>query len=173
MIQSCSSMEPISIYFTIWLTLKLIKSHTGSRQLNLPYMHQKTKYILFWDKSTLFDFKQYDLKIENTIIEWIGTCCKEKYFKYVSIRIDEFLTWEFYKKYLKGKLSCAVFALAQICNLLSSKIQLTIYNSLFRLHLEYCILVHTYNHKIKLLYSLIHTWGLSGGKEPKGIEIPQ
>jgi hypothetical protein len=117
----------------------------------------KTKYILFRDKSTLVDFKQHDLKIENTSIERIGTSCKEKYFKYVGIRIDEFLTWEFHKKYVKGKLSSAVFALAQTRNLLSSKIKLTIYNSLFRSHLEYCI----------------HTWGLSGGKELKGIEILQ
>ena len=117
----------------------------------------KTKYILFRDKSTLVDFKQHDLKIENTSIERIGTSCKEKYFKYVGILIDEFLTWEFHKKYVKGKLSSAVFALAQTRNLLSSKIKLTIYNYLFRSHLEYCI----------------HTWGLSGGKELKGIEILQ
>ena len=64
---------------------------------------------------------------------------KKKYFKYVGILIDEFLTWEFHKRYVKGKLSSVVFALAQTLNLLSSKIKLTIYDSLFRSHLEYCI----------------------------------
>ena len=131
MIQSCSSMEPISIYFTIWLTLKLIKSHTGSRQLNLPYMHQKTKYILFWDKSTLFDFKQYDLNIENTSIERIGTCCKEKYFKYVGIRIDEFLTWGFHKKICKREAFKCRFCSCSNLQFTFFKIKLTIYNSLY------------------------------------------
>jgi len=55
----------------------------------------KTKFILFRKKNMPFDDQQYKLMIGDETIERIGLGCKEKYFKFVGVRFDEFLKWDF------------------------------------------------------------------------------
>ena len=55
----------------------------------------KTKYIVFRNKSMPFDDQGYNLKIGNEIIERIGSTCKDKYFKFVGVKFDEFLYWNY------------------------------------------------------------------------------
>ena len=77
------------------------------------------------------------LKIDDRAIDRIGDDCPEKYFKFVGIRIDEHLTWQAQINHVRAKLASANFALAKIKNLLPLPARLTIYNSLFKSHLEY------------------------------------
>ena len=42
-----------------------------------------------------FDDQQYKLMIGDETIQRIGLGCKEKYFKFVGVRFDEFLKWDF------------------------------------------------------------------------------
>ena len=52
------------------------------------------------------------LKIGNEYIERIEKGCKEEFFKFVGIRLDEFLTWDYHSKHICNKISSANFALS-------------------------------------------------------------
>ena len=51
----------------------------------------KTKFMIFRNKNMHFDTENCKLKIGNEILERIGTDCTNKYFKFVGLKIDEFL----------------------------------------------------------------------------------
>ena len=87
-----------------------------------------------------FDDQQYKLKIRDEIIERIGLGCKEKYFKFVGIRFDEFLKWNFQLDHISAKISSAIFALRNVKHILPLRIRKLIYESLIKSHLEYGIL---------------------------------
>ena len=86
------------------------------------------------------DFSQLNLQIGNEKIERIGDNCKDKFFKFVGIRLDEHLTWAHQINHVHSKLASGNYAIAQTKNFLPKKIRLTIYNSLFRSHMEFGIL---------------------------------
>ena len=73
-------------------------------------------------------------------IERIGQGCKEEYFKFVGIRLDEFLTWDYHSKHICNKISSANFALSRVKHILPLHIRKLVYNSLVRCHIEYGIL---------------------------------
>ena len=100
----------------------------------------KTKYILFRSKKMNIDFDHISLKIGNEKIDRIGNNCKTKYFKFVGHHLDEFMTWEHQVNHVHGKLASANFAIARSKKFLPPKIRLTLYNSLFRSHLEFGVL---------------------------------
>jgi hypothetical protein len=66
--------------------------------------------------------------------------CKEEFFKFVGIRLDEFLTFEFHTKHVANKISSANFALNRVKHILPLKIRKLVYNSLVRSHIEYGII---------------------------------
>ena len=68
----------------------------------------------------------------------IGIGCKETSFKFVGIRLDEFLQFKEHINSVKSKLASATFALSKVKNILPEYTKLTIYNSLFKSHLDYC-----------------------------------
>ena len=84
------------------------------------------------------DFKNLCLSIENCPIERIGSGCNATLFKFVGVKIDEFLHWKDHILSVKSKLSSATFALSKIKNVSPEKNKLTIYNSLFKPHIDYC-----------------------------------
>ena len=100
----------------------------------------KTKYILFRSKNMAVDFTKLQLKIGDESIERIGSNCKKKFFKFVGHHLDEFLTWEHQISHVHGKLASANYAIARTKNFLPTKIRKTLYNSLFKSHLEFGIL---------------------------------
>jgi len=100
----------------------------------------KTKFIIFRNKSMPFDDQSYSLKIGDEIIDRIGVNCREKYFKFVGIRLDEFLKWDYQLDHICNKISSATFALNSIKNVLPLSIRKLVYNSLIKSHLEYGIL---------------------------------
>jgi len=101
---------------------------------------KKTKYILFRPKNIKVDFKDLNLKIGNDPIERIGKDCPSTYFKFVGIRLDEFLDWDAHISHVATKASCGNYLLAQAKNILPMNIRKNIYNSLMRSHLEFGIL---------------------------------
>lgn len=98
----------------------------------------KTKYILFRRSNMYADFPNLSLSIDNCPIERIGIGCNESSFKFVGVKIDEFLSWKDHITCLKSKLSSVTFALSKVKNLLPEKTKCLIYNSLFKSHLDYC-----------------------------------
>ena len=100
----------------------------------------KTKYILFRTKNMPVDFTNLQLKIGEESIERIGSNCKKKFFKFVGHHIDEFLTWDHQISHVHGKLASANYAIARTKNFLPTKIRKTLYNSLFRSHMEFGIM---------------------------------
>ena len=86
------------------------------------------------------DFTDLNLKIGHENVERIGSNCKNKYFKFVGHHLDEFLTWEHQINHVHGKLASGNYAIARTKFVLPQNIKLTLYNSLFRSHLEFGIL---------------------------------
>ena len=70
-----------------------------------------TKYILFRDKKMSVDFSDLKLEIDNDNIERIGEDCKEKYFKFVRLHLDEFHTLNQHAKYVHSKAASTGYSL--------------------------------------------------------------
>ena len=100
----------------------------------------KTKYMLFRSKNMKVNFDNLNLQIGSENIERIGDDCKTKYFKFVGHRLDEHLQWDHHISHVHGKLASANYAIAQTKNYLPLNIRLTLYNSIFRSHMEFGIL---------------------------------
>ena len=81
----------------------------------------------------------FKLKIGENALERIGLDCKDKYFKFVGLRFDEFLTWEYQVDHISRKLASGNFAINSTKKLLPKKVKMLIYNSLVKSHLEYGI----------------------------------
>ena len=99
----------------------------------------KTKYMIFRDKSVIDSLLNNMLSIDGQYIERIGKGCGEESFKFVGINLDESLSWKHHINIIRNKVAGATYALSKLRNLLPSNIKLTIYNSLFKSHIEYGI----------------------------------
>jgi hypothetical protein len=117
--------------------LELAKLADWFKANRLTLNISKTKFILFRNKTQGVDFSNLHLNIDNEEIERIGFGCKEESFKFVGIHLDEYLTFDHHVKYVRGKVAGAVFALSKLRNLLPKHIKYTVYNSLFRSHIEF------------------------------------
>ena len=82
----------------------------------------------------------HPVNVPQLNVERIGSNCKNKYFKFVGHHLDEFLTWEHQINHVHGKLASGNYAIARTKFILPQNIKLTLYNSLFRSHLEFGIL---------------------------------
>ena len=82
------------------------------------------------------------LQIVNENIERIELGCEDEYFKFVGMKLDEFLTWEHHIKHVENKVSSASFALSRIKNFLPANIKKLIYNSLIKSQIEYGLIVY-------------------------------
>ena len=69
----------------------------------------------------------------------MGIDCVNKYFKFVGLKLEEFLNWDFQIEHISNKIASSIFALSQIKNILPLNIRLLVYNSLVRPHIEYGI----------------------------------
>ena len=115
--------------------LKMVAEWFKANKLTLNI--SKTKYILFRKPSMKVDFNDFELRIDNCSIERIGQDCTESSFKFVGVKIDEFLQWKDHITSVKSKLLSANFALSKTKkNLLPENTKLLICNSLIRSHLD-------------------------------------
>ncbi|NQX84229.1 MAG: reverse transcriptase family protein, partial [Mycoplasmataceae bacterium] len=102
---------------------------------------QKTKYMVFLPTGgKTDDLNNYKIKLGDTILERVGTGCKDNSIKFVGLYIDDKLRWDDQLKNVRKKLNCANFHLARSKNLLPLSARKTIYNSIFRPHLDYGLL---------------------------------
>ena len=131
-----SSSNIKELYLTANREQELIYQWFKANKLTLNT--SKTKYILFRKPDMNVDFSHLDLLIENVPIERIGNNCAESSFKFVGVKIDEFLNWKHHLTSLRSKLTSANFVLSKVRNILPENTKLTIYNSLFKSHLDYC-----------------------------------
>ena len=100
----------------------------------------KTKYIVFRTPKMKFDQSLLNIKINNVSLDRIGHNCKDTFFKFVGVRLDEYLNWDQHTKYILSKISSANFVINQAKKLLPMNIRMLIYNSLVKSYLEYGIL---------------------------------
>jgi len=84
-----------------------------------------------------FDPNSCNISIGNEILERIGKDCVNKYFKFVELKFDKFLNWDFQIENISNKIAGSIFALSQIKNILPLNIRLLVFNSLVRPHIEY------------------------------------
>ena len=132
-----SSCSLVSLYEQANLELVRLADWFKANKLTLNI--SKTKYMIFKDKSKIVDLASYNLKIDDEVIDRIGKNCHEESFKFVGIHLDESLSWSHHVNHVRNKIAGATYALSKLRNLLPSKIKLTVYNSLFKSHIEYGI----------------------------------
>ena len=72
----------------------------------------------------------------NKILERTGNDFVNKYFKFVGLKLDEFLNWDFQIEHILNKMACSTCALSQIKKILQLNIRLLAYNSLSLVRLE-------------------------------------
>ena len=100
----------------------------------------KTKFMVFRDKKMHFDENAFKLKIGTEQLKRVGDNCKDKFFKFVGIKLDEHLTWDHQISHVYRKLISGNFVLNRCKNFLPINIRRLIYNSLIQSHLEYGVL---------------------------------
>ena len=126
------------LYITANEELQKVSEWFKANKLTLNL--SKTKYILFRKHTDKVDFTNFDLTIDSVNIERIGTSCKEQSFKFVGVHIDEYIDWNFHINYVRSKLVSANFALSKVKYIFPEKVKLSIYNSLFKSYVEYCLI---------------------------------
>ena len=102
----------IELYLEAKIELYKISDWFRANKLTLNI--SKTKYIWFRDKNHYVDFSGLSLSIENEEIKRIGEGCKEKFFKFVGVHLDEHLTWQYHVNHVRGKAASANYALSKI-----------------------------------------------------------
>ena len=73
---------------------ELVKISDWFRANKLTLNVSKTKYILFRNQDMKVDFSNLELSIDSGKIDRIGKDCDEKYFKFVGVYLDEYLSWD-------------------------------------------------------------------------------
>ena len=134
--------------------IELSKAALWFKSNKLTLNIKKTKYIMFRKKSMSISATLPDVRIGGVGINRIGEDCEEKFFKFVGLHLDEYLSWDYHLSKLNKKLSTSYFALNSVKNILPLKIRKTIYNTLFKSHMEFGITC----------------WGASKNKKIKNIE---
>ena len=119
---------------------ELEKAAQWFRANKLTLNVSKTKFMIFRDKKIKLDENICRLKIGTECPTRIGGNCTEKFYKFVGIKLDEFLNWDHHIKHVTQKLASGSFLLNKSKNFLPLSIRKLIYNSLIKSHIEYGIL---------------------------------
>ena len=109
----------------------------------------KTKFLVFRNKKMSFDPNIYNLHLNDKKIERIGEDCKEKYFKFLGMRIDEFMTWKYHIDHVCSKVSVGNSILNRTKNFLPLNVRKALYSSLVKSQINYGILFYGNNASVK------------------------
>ena len=131
-----SSQNLIELYLDAKIELDKIADRFRANKLMLNI--SKSKYILFINKSQYVDFRGPNLSIENEEIERLGEGCRDKFFKFVGVHLNEHLTWQYHVNHVRGKAASANNNLSKLRNLLPINVKYTIYISLYEFNLLCC-----------------------------------
>ena len=121
-------------------SIELLKSSDWFIANKLTLNIKKTNYILFRPKNVKVDFSNLELKIGDDKIDRIGKGCEFSFFKFVGLKLDEFLDWSHHTAHVTTKISSGNFILNSAKHFLPIHIRKKIYNSLIRSHMEFAIL---------------------------------
>ena len=121
--------------------LELEKASVWFKANKLTLNVDKTKFMLFSEKS--IDLAEYgkNLQIGSQTIEQIGSKCKEKYFKFVGHVLDDKMLWEGHIQHICRKPASANFAINSAKNFMPLKIRKTLYHTIFDSHLNFGLLL--------------------------------
>ena len=119
------------------VNIELEKASAWFKANKLTLNIKKTKFMIFCDKNLQTNLQGLNLKIGDTVIEQVGTNCKDKYFKFVGIVLDDKLSWEGHVQHICKKLASANYAINTTKNCLPLKIRKTLYFSLFDSHINF------------------------------------
>jgi len=103
----------------------------------------KTKYMVFRNRKMQLEENVCKLEIGGRSLERIGNHQKDKkkrFFKFVGVKLDEYLDWTYQLDHVSSKLSSANFVLSKFNNLLPISVRKLIYESLVKSHLSYNVL---------------------------------
>ena len=103
----------------------------------------KTKYMVFRNKKMKLDENTCKIQIGGRNLERIGNHQKDKnkrFFKFVGVKLDEYLDWTYQLDHVSSKLSSANFVLSKFKHLLPISVRKLIYESLVKSHLNYNVL---------------------------------
>ena len=120
--------------------IELDKAKSWFETNKLTLNVSKTKFIVFKKPNQTIDMSGLKLKIGSELLERLGQDCEKKCYKFVGLNIDDTLSWEQHIHYVHKKLSSANYIINSAKNILPKNIRLTVYNSLFKSHLQYGIL---------------------------------
>jgi hypothetical protein len=114
----------------------------------------KTKYMVFRNRKMQLVENVCKLEIGGGSLERIGNHQRDKkkrFFKFVGVKLDEYLDWTYQLDHVSSKLSSANFVLSKFKNLLPISVRKLIYESLVKSHLNYNVLCwgSTNNSRVK------------------------
>ena len=111
---------------------------------------------MFRKKSMNISSALSDARIGGVGINGIGEDCEEKFFEFVGLHLDEYLTWDYHLSKLNKKLSSSYFALNKKYTAFKNKKNfLQNFNTLFKSHMEFGIT----------------SWGASKNKKSRILKI--
>ena len=117
------------------ITSELSKISDWLRANKLSINVKKTKFMQFrYSQKPINSLPKLLLKMDEKIIEKVET------FKFLGLTISETLTWKHHVELVRTKLAKVIGCMNRIKNQVTSRILLTIYNSLVLSHLHYGIL---------------------------------
>jgi len=142
---SSSNIE--QLYISTNIDLQLLDEWFRSNKLSLNV--GKTNYVLFTHNETQIP-ENLNIQIRNTVIERKHTV------KFLGIHIDAKLNWHEHIKFVKNKISSAMYAMRKVKHIISTRHLLTLYYSLIYPYLDYGITLWgsthtTYTNKINIM----------------------
>lgn len=110
---------------------------------------KKTKYILFCSNRKKIN-TMTEIKINNTIIEKVNT------FKFLGVTLNQHLLWNDHINSMCTKLAKTIGILYKAKDVLNRKSLITLYNSFFLSHINYCTLIWCFTtenniHRLRVL----------------------
>ena len=133
-----SNMDVKKLFSDVNTSVNLLFEWFCANQLSLNA--SKTKYIVIRAPTSHSDMSNLSIKINNTVLERIGSGQTENSTKFLGIIIDEHLTWKYHLNHINNKISRALFAIKQMKHILPQESLRTLYFALIQPHLNYGVL---------------------------------
>ena len=102
----------------------------------------KTKYMIFRNKKMHINDSVIDLKVDGKSLERIGENFESKYFKFVGMRLDEYMSWKYHLEHVCYKVSIGNNILNRTKNFLPLYVRKSLYNSLVKSQIMYGIILY-------------------------------
>lgn len=108
-------------------------------QNNLTLHPMKTNFLVFGKAGK--NEKHLNLLLDGHALEQIGTEHSKKSAKFLGVLLDDNLNWIEHINMVANKLRKTLYTLNSIRDILPIKTKIQIYNSLFKPHIDYCLVI--------------------------------